>query len=33
MTLTRAQKEWREDYHGVFKKRVQRCVRKSQETM
>ena len=27
------QKEWRTDYTGAFKKRVQRCVRKSQESM
>lgn len=25
------QKEWREDPTGVFKKKVARCVRKSQE--
>lgn len=27
-----AGKEWREDYHGEFKRKVQRCVRKSQDT-
>lgn len=26
------QKEWREDRHGEFKRKVARCVRKSQET-
>ncbi len=26
------QKEWREDRHGAFKRKVARCVRKSQET-
>jgi len=26
-----AAKEWREDYNGIFKKNVRRCVRKSQE--
>lgn len=26
-----AAKDWREDYNGAFKKRVNRCVRKSQE--
>ena len=28
---TTLQKEWREDPKGVFKKKVSRCVRKSQE--
>ncbi|XP_039978900.1 ubiquitin-conjugating enzyme E2 G1a isoform X3 [Xiphias gladius] len=27
-----AAKEWREDRHGAFKRKVARCVRKSQET-
>uniref|UniRef100_A0A4W5LZ35 Ubiquitin-conjugating enzyme E2 G1 n=1 Tax=Hucho hucho TaxID=62062 RepID=A0A4W5LZ35_9TELE len=27
-----AAKEWREDRHGEFKRKVARCVRKSQET-
>lgn len=26
------QKEWREDRNGEFKRKVARCVRKSQET-
>ncbi|RMX41640.1 hypothetical protein pdam_00008907 [Pocillopora damicornis] len=26
-----AAKDWREDYNGVFKKKVKQCVRKSQE--
>lgn len=26
------QKEWREDPTGIFKKKVARCVRKSQDT-
>ena len=25
------QKDWREDYNGTFKKKVLRCVRKSQD--
>ena len=25
------QKDWREDYNGDFKKKVMRCVRKSQD--
>ncbi|XP_046839558.1 ubiquitin-conjugating enzyme E2 G1-like [Xenia sp. Carnegie-2017] len=28
-----AAKEWREDYNGAFRKRVQRCVRRSQENL
>ncbi|XP_028396461.1 ubiquitin-conjugating enzyme E2 G1-like [Dendronephthya gigantea] len=28
-----AAKEWRDDYNGMFKKHVQRCVRLSQEKM
>lgn len=28
-----AAKDWREDYHGVFKKKVKQCVRKSQEAL
>jgi len=27
------QKEWRKDYHGEFKKKVMRCVRKSQDSL
>ena len=29
--FSHSQKEWREDYHGAFKKKVFRCVRRSQE--
>ncbi|CAH1232200.1 ubiquitin-conjugating enzyme E2 G1-like [Branchiostoma lanceolatum] len=28
-----AAKDWREDYNGEFKKKVRRCVRKSQESV
>ncbi|XP_030848052.1 ubiquitin-conjugating enzyme E2 G1 isoform X2 [Strongylocentrotus purpuratus] len=28
-----AAKDWREDYQGAFRKRVKKCVRKSQDTL
>ena len=33
LSLLLLQKEWREDYHGNFKKRVMKCVRKSQDML
>ena len=28
-----SQKEWREDYYGIFKKKVKACVKKSQDDL